>query len=78
MTLEILGNCDFSEKNKKQLSLKRSIAVIDFLVKKGINKNRLKAKSFSDKRLTNNCNTINCNEEEKSKNRRVEFVVTAI
>jgi outer membrane protein OmpA-like peptidoglycan-associated protein len=78
MTLEILGHSDFSEKNKKKLSLKRSLSVIDFLVKKGINKKRLKAKYYSDKQLTNNCKNVQCNEEQKSRNRRVEFIVTAI
>jgi outer membrane protein OmpA-like peptidoglycan-associated protein len=78
MTLEILGHCDFNEKNKDKLSMKRSLIVIDFLVKKGINRKRLKAKGFSDKKLITNCNTINCNEEKKSQNRRVEFIITTI
>jgi outer membrane protein OmpA-like peptidoglycan-associated protein len=78
VTLDIVGNCDFTEKNKKKLSLKRSLTVIDFFVKKGIDRKRLKAKGFSDKKLTNNCYKINCSEKEKSQNRRVEFIVKAI
>lgn len=58
----------------QSLSQSRANAVVNYLVSKGINKNRLIAKGFGESRLVNNCaDGVNCSEAQHQKNRRTEF-----
>jgi len=71
MMIEVRGHTDNKgdEKKNQLLSEERAKAVVDYLISKKINKNRLFYKGFgSSKPLTSN-NT----EEGRQKNRRVEF-----
>jgi len=75
LTLQIIGHTsnDGKESYNNRLSRKRAEAVRDYLVKNGINKNRLSAEGKGDKVPVADNDT----EEGKMKNRRIEFVVTS-
>lgn len=61
------------------LSEKRAQATVDYLVLKGIDAKRLKAKGYGETMLVNRCkNGVICSEEEHQQNRRTEFKVTKI
>ena len=61
------------------LSDKRANAAVEYLVFKGIDRNRLKYKGYGETKLINSCtNNVKCTEEEHQKNRRTEFKVTKI
>jgi outer membrane protein OmpA-like peptidoglycan-associated protein len=58
------------------LSDKRANAVLVWLLKKGINRQRILAIGFGEEQLLNDCkNGVKCTEEEHLENRRTEFVI---
>lgn len=64
-----------SEYNR-DLSQRRAQSVVNFLINRGIERERLIAKGFGESRLVNNCSDgVECSEEEHQKNRRTEFMV---
>jgi len=78
MKIEIRSHCDFNEKNIEKLSKKRGQTIYNYLVKNGINKNRLNIKNYSDTILMFDCKTINCTEEQHQQNRRCEIIITEL
>lgn len=59
-----------------QLSRKRARAAVDYLVSKGIARNRLKAVGYGETRLLNGCkNGVECSDEQHRVNRRTEFKI---
>lgn len=76
--IEIASHTDSrgSDEYNLDLSQKRAQAVVDYLVRKGIDKNRLIAKGYGESKLVNKCsNGITCSEEEHQQNRRTEFTI---
>lgn len=74
--LEVISHTDAlgDENENLQLSIKRANSVINYLVKKGINTNRLKAIGKGESEILNRCkNGVNCSDEEHAYNRRTEF-----
>jgi len=66
------GNDDYN----MSLSQQRANAVVNYLVSKGISRNRLSAKGYGETRLVNRCsNGVECSDAEHQKNRRTEFRV---
>jgi len=64
------GNDDFN----MSLSQQRANSVVNYLVSKGISRNRLTARGYGETRLVNRCaNGVECSENEHQKNRRTEF-----
>ncbi|WP_315022301.1 OmpA family protein [Capnocytophaga leadbetteri] len=62
-----------------KLSDRRAKATLEWIVKQGIDKKRLKAKGYGETRLVNGCsNGVPCTEEEHQENRRSEFIVVAM
>lgn len=61
-----------AEKNRT-LSQERAESVLEYLVKKGITRNRLEAKGYGPDKPVSSNNT----DEGRSKNRRVEFTIVA-
>lgn len=59
----------------KQLSAKRSQAVMAYLLKNGVSRSQIKSvKNFGESKIANRCtNAIECSNEEHAVNRRVEF-----
>ena len=59
------------------LSKRRSLAAMNYLVKKGINRERITKDSFGEKQLVNDCaSDKQCSEEQHQFNRRTEFKIT--
>ena len=58
---------------------KRAAAIVAYLVKKGVKKDRLSEKGYGISRLKNHCAPgVQCTEAEHAENRRVEFTVTDV
>lgn len=65
-----------SDEYNLELSQKRAQAVVDYLVKKGIDPGRLIARGYGETQLVNHCsNGVDCSEEEHQENRRTTFRV---
>jgi len=78
LNIEIGSHTDAraSKEYNQKLSQRRAVATRDYLIKKGISENRLRAVGYGEQRLLNDCtNSTNCTEEEHQKNRRSEFRV---
>lgn len=78
ITIEISSHTDARSTNdyNQKLSQKRAQAVVDYLVKRGIDKKRLTAIGYGETRLLNHCKDgVECSEEEHAKNRRTEFKI---
>ncbi|MBO6845523.1 MAG: OmpA family protein, partial [Muricauda sp.] len=66
------GNDDYN----MQLSERRAKSTLEWLVSKGIDRNRLSAKGYGESQLINNCsNGVNCSGEEHQLNRRSMFII---
>jgi outer membrane protein OmpA-like peptidoglycan-associated protein/tetratricopeptide (TPR) repeat protein len=66
------GNDSYNE----ALSEKRAQSTLEWLVSKGIDRNRLSAKGYGESQLTNQCaNGVECTEEEHQLNRRSMFII---
>lgn len=62
------------------LSERRAKSTMDWLVKKGISRDRLTGRGYGESKLVNDCgceptNDSNCSEEQHQQNRRSEFIV---
>jgi outer membrane protein OmpA-like peptidoglycan-associated protein len=78
IVIEISSHTDArgSDGANLELSKKRAQAVVDYLVKRGIDKKRLVAIGYGESRLLNRCgNGVECSEDEHAKNRRTEFKI---
>ena len=78
ITIEISSHTDSraAKDYNQKLSQKRAQNVVDYLVKRGIDKSRLKAVGYGETRLLNKCaDGADCSEDEHAKNRRTEFKI---
>jgi outer membrane protein OmpA-like peptidoglycan-associated protein len=58
------------------LTRRRSESLVDYLIKKGIPKQRLAARGYGETQLLNHCsNGVECTEEEHALNNRTEFKI---
>jgi outer membrane protein OmpA-like peptidoglycan-associated protein len=58
------------------ISKQRADEIVNYLVEKGIEANRLEANGYGDTQLINHCaKDIKCLEAEHKANRRIEFLV---
>lgn len=65
-----------SDQYNLQLSQKRAKAAVDYLISKGISKDRLRAIGYGETRLLNACaNGVECTDEQHGINRRTEFKI---
>jgi outer membrane protein OmpA-like peptidoglycan-associated protein len=65
-----------SDELNLKLSEKRAQSALNYFVSKGIDRLRITAMGYGEKKLLNKCiNGTACSEEEHSKNRRLEFKV---
>jgi outer membrane protein OmpA-like peptidoglycan-associated protein len=81
MELDIRSHTDSRQtfKYNEALSDRRAKSTMQWLVSKGINKNRLTAKGYGETQLINKCaDGIECTEAEHQANRRSEFIITKI
>jgi outer membrane protein OmpA-like peptidoglycan-associated protein len=78
ITIEISAHTDArsSTDYNIKLSQKRAQAVVDYLVKRGIDKKRLTAVGYGESKLLNGCKDgVECTEDQHAKNRRTEFKI---
>lgn len=78
MVIDIRSHTDSRQTHKynELLSDRRAKSTLEFMVKNGINRNRLTAKGYGETQLANNCSDdVPCSEAEHQKNRRSEFIV---
>lgn len=78
MKIEIVSHTDSrnSDKYNLKLSNKRAKATFEWLVKKGIDSNRLSYKGMGESMLINHCKDgVKCSETEHDQNRRSEFII---
>lgn len=60
----------------KRLSKRRAESVIRYLMEKGIDKKRLRAKGMGEEVMINGCyDGVECSEEQHQENRRTEFMI---
>jgi outer membrane protein OmpA-like peptidoglycan-associated protein/tetratricopeptide (TPR) repeat protein len=81
MKLDIRSHTDSrgTFKYNEVLSSNRAKATIQWLIKNGVNPNRLTAKGYGETQLVNHCSDgVSCTEEEHQLNRRSEFIITAL
>lgn len=81
MKLDIRSHTDSrgSFKYNEVLSDRRAKSTINWLIKNGINKNRLVGKGYGENKLVNNCSDgVDCTEDEHQLNRRSEFLITEL
>ena len=70
-------DCRHSHKYNQVLSERRAKSTFDWLVKNGINANRLTYKGYGETQLVNGCKDgVKCTEAEHQLNRRSEFIIT--
>lgn len=68
---DIRGNDAYNLK----LSNKRAASAVKYLIKNGIDKNRLTSKGYGETKPLIDCETKSCTDEEHESNRRIEFVI---
>lgn len=62
-----------------RLSQRRSDSAVGYIINKGIDKNRIKAKGYGETQLINRCkNGVECPDWEHRQNRRTEFKITGL
>lgn len=67
------------DKFNMTLSQKRAQSAVDYIVSKGVSKDRITAKGYGESVPLNRCvNNVKCSDEEFQLNRRTEFKVTSI
>ncbi len=66
-----------TEKYNQWLSERRMNRTVDYIISKGISKDRILKEAFGETQLVNDCeNRVPCSEEKHSQNRRSEFSIT--
>ena len=71
-------DCRASDEYNLDLSAKRATSSVQYIISRGIEKNRLIAVGYGETKLINQCaNGVNCSESEHQQNRRTEIKVTS-
>ncbi|MFE3871704.1 OmpA family protein, partial [Flavobacterium sp. ZS1P70] len=81
MKLDIRSHTDSrgTFKYNEALSQRRVTSTIGWLIKNGVDLNRLTGRGYGENQLVNNCSDgVKCTEEEHQLNRRSEFIITAL
>lgn len=81
MKLDIRSHTDSRQtfKYNEALSDRRAKATLNWLIKNGVNSNRLTGKGYGETQLVNKCaDGVQCTEDEHQLNRRSEFIITAL
>ena len=81
MSIEVRSFTDSrsSDQYNMRLSERRARAAYDYLVRKGIEAERLTANGYGESELVNDCSDgVNCKEGDHQLNRRTEFKITSV
>jgi len=68
-------DCRGEEEYNQILSQKRAASVVDYLIGKGISKDRLESVGYGKTNLIEKCNCEDCTEQQHQKNRRTTFEI---
>ncbi|TCD18110.1 flagellar motor protein MotB [Pedobacter psychrodurus] len=64
------------DKYNQRLSQSRANSAVQYIIERGIDKNRITAKGYGESQLLNKCsNSIKCNDADHQLNRRTEFKI---
>ena len=80
MRIRIMAHTDAQGAPDRNLALSklRAKSVVDYLILKGIARDRLESEGFGDTQIINKCKRgVRCSEAEHAQNRRTEFEVIA-
>lgn len=77
ISIEIAAHtdCRGTEDYNLDLSKKRAKSVVDYLIQKGINPNRLQSQGYGETKPSTKCECENCTDAEHQQNRRTTFRV---
>jgi outer membrane protein OmpA-like peptidoglycan-associated protein len=78
LVIELSSHTDSrsSAEYNTRLSQQRAKAAVDYMISKGVSKDRISGKGYGESRLINKCaDGVECTEEEHAKNRRTEFKI---
>ncbi|MFZ1686365.1 MAG: carboxypeptidase regulatory-like domain-containing protein [Flavobacteriales bacterium] len=77
VTIELSSHTDCRGKDAYNMNLseKRAKSAVDYLIKKGIAKDRVKSKGYGETKPSETCDCTKCKEDEHQRNRRTEFTV---
>ncbi len=81
ISIELSSHTDSraDDKYNMTLSQKRAESAVNYIISKGVAKERITAKGYGETMLVNKCsNKVTCSEEEHQANRRTEFKVTSM
>jgi outer membrane protein OmpA-like peptidoglycan-associated protein/5-hydroxyisourate hydrolase-like protein (transthyretin family) len=76
--IQVFSHTDNTDKPKtnEELSRQRANAAVSYLVKKGIDRKRILATySLGATKMKNDCNKMNCTEDQHAENRRIDFAI---
>lgn len=76
--IELGSHTDSRGKDAYNLSLsqKRAESAVQYIISRGVNKNRITAKGYGENQLLNKCaNNVQCSDAEHQLNRRTEFKI---
>jgi outer membrane protein OmpA-like peptidoglycan-associated protein len=78
--IELSSHTDCRGKDAFNLSLsqKRAKSAVDYIVSKGIAKDRVLSKGYGETKPTDACECTKCTEEQHQRNRRTEFKVLGL
>lgn len=72
-------DCRGSFEYNDKLSQKRAESAVNYIINQGIDKNRITAKGYGERQLTNKCSDgIECSPEEHQANRRTEIKIISL
>ena len=80
MTIELSSHTDSrgSDDYNLKLSQNRADAAVEYILGKGISRNRIVAKGYGETKLVNECaNGVDCSEAKHQENRRTEFKIVS-
>ena len=71
-------DCRGKDTYNMSLSEKRAKSAVNYILSKGISKDRVKSKGYGESKPSEGCACTSCSEDEHARNRRTEFKVLSI
>ncbi len=77
MHVEVSAHTDYrgSDKYNQILSQQRAASTLEYLVSKGIDRDRLQSQGYGESQPINDCENQDCTDDEIDENRRCEFTI---
>ena len=80
VSIELSSHTDCRGKDAYNMNLseKRAKSAVDYLISKGVPKERVKSKGYGESKPSESCECTKCTEDEHQRNRRTEFKVLGL